>query len=183
MQTFLEETIADTLMFMDCPYFGSNATKRRGVLEILAGGSLDDYVKGPAGRCIFTKALIDHLRRRAGQTFREPLTVAELHAELCFDYPRIYRDWKHDQEVLTGFPTPLYLHVTGSNQLPSILLKPLRSEAAGPPATTVTNTSHLNITVDITGSELSLDGFKEWARLMPRGAKSVTIHGSFPGAS
>lgn len=168
---------------MDCPYFGSNATKRHGVLEILAGGAFDDYINGPLGRCVFTRALIDHLRRRAGQTFRKPLTVAELHAELCFDYPRIYRDWRHDQEFLTKFPTPLYLQVASSTHLPSILLTPLRPESASPPDSNTTNTSRLSITVDVSSSGMNLESFKEWARLMPTGTKSVTIRGPLPASS
>lgn len=169
---------ADTLILMDCPYFGCNETKRQGILEILAAGYFGDFINGPLSRCVFTRALIDHLRRRAGQLFREPFTVAELHAELCLDYPRIYRDWNHDQKFLTKFPGPLYLQVAGNPVLPSILLAPLRS-ASHAIANTTANVSQDQLTLKITGAGLNVESLKELARVISTSAQSVSMQATF----
>lgn len=184
IQALLEESTLDTFVLLDCPYFGSPATKRRGVLEILSGGSLEDYNSGPLRPLGFTKYIVDHLRRRVAQPFREPLTVAELHRGLCYDYPRNFQDWKHDQEFLTKIPYPLHVQVTSSSLLPSICLTPLSTESASHPISNMMiSTSRLSITVDLDENGYNMDSLKEWARLIPTGAKSVTIHGPFPAAS
>lgn len=173
--------MADTLVIMDSPYFGSAVSKRQGVLEVLAGGSFEDYIGNPLARCEFTKALTGHLRRRAGQTFRRPLTVADLHAELSFDYPKILRDWRQEEETIKKFPSPLHLQVSSSNTIPSILLAPLVSITNSSP--NMAQVSRLNITVEIAGIGSSMEPFLEWARLMPLGVRDVTIQGPFRAIS
>lgn len=171
---------ADTLILMDCPYFGCNETKRQGILEILAAGCFGDFANGPLSRSMFTRALIDHLRRRAGQLFREPFTVAELHAELCLDYPRIFRDWNHDQKFLTKFPGPLYLQVAGNPVLPSILLAPLRSESASHAVANQTGSIPQDqLTLKITGAGLNVESMKELARVISTSAQSVSMQATF----
>lgn len=187
MQTFLTEMTADTLVLMDCPYFGSNETKTHGILEILAAGSVGDFVSGPLSRCVFTRALIDHLRRRAGQLFREPFTVAELHTGLCVDYARIYQDWNHDQRFLTKFPGPLYLQVAGSPLLPSVLLAPLRprpaSHASSSGNATMTSPPQDELTLKITGVGLNVESLRELARVISMSAQSVSMQATFHNAS
>lgn len=173
--------MADTLVLMDGPYFASNATKTRGVFEILAGGCFEDYSDGPLKRCTFTRILIEHLRRRAAQPFRRSLTVAELHAEICSDYPRVCRDWNLDLEFLMRFPTPLYLQFTNGALVPSIALTPLPSGLANPMNPNPTaNASTSHITVDVTGDESDMNQIREWARMMPSSVQSVTIRRSLP---
>lgn len=167
IQTILEEATADTVLLMDCPYMG-DATRRQGILEVLAAGSFDGTQEA-LGRCDFTRALIDHLRRRLRQTFRQPFTVAELHSEIRSDYLRIYRDWRYDEEYLSRFPFPFFQQVASSCLFPSIQLKPLR------PVSASSSEPRSRITIDITATDMSLDAFRQWARLLPMGDRETTI--------
>lgn len=145
-----------------------DATRKEGILEVLAAGTFDGTQEA-LGRCDFTKALINHLGRRLRQTFRQPFTVAELHSEIRSDYLRIYRDWRDDEEYLSRFPFPFFQQVAGSFLFPSIQLKPLL------PISASSSEPRSRITVDITATDISLDAFRQWARLLPTGDKEITI--------
>lgn len=180
IQQLFEEAISDTLVIMDAPYFGlPEAIRKRGVLEILAAGSFEEYTS-PLARCAFTKALIDKLQTQAPRP--RSFSAAELHAQLVSEYPRIIQDLTPERAFLTKFPAPLHLQLSGSNNVPSILLAPLRSrcslpelESAPSPGTQLSLTFQLN-------KDPNMERWVDWLRLMPDDVKEFRVYGSFQSA-
>lgn len=177
IQQIFEEASSDALIIMDAPYFGlPEAIRKRGVLEILAAGSFEEHAS-PIARCAFTRALIDKLRTQA---FRpKPFSAAELHAQLVSEYPRIIQDLNPEQAVLTKFPVPLHLQLSGSNNVPSILLAPLRRRCSLPKLESVSSPgTQLNMTFQL-DKDPNMERWVDWLRLMPDGVKEIRVDGPF----
>lgn len=180
VQPLFEQAIADTLVIMDCRYFGiPGAARRRGSLEILAAGSFEEQAS-PLARCAFTQALSEKLRTQAARM--RPFSAAELHAQLLAEYPRIVQELTPDREFLSSFPAPLHLHLAVGQIATSALLSPLRrsrlpsTESVSPfPGAEVSMTVRLD-------KEPDADVWADWLRLMPDGVREVKIEGNFRSA-
>ncbi|KAI7781874.1 hypothetical protein LA080_014055 [Diaporthe eres] len=180
VQPLFEQAIADTLVIMDCRYFGiPGAARRRGSLEILAAGSFEEQAS-PLARCAFTQALSEKLRTQAARM--RPFSAAELHAQLLAEYPRIVQELTPDREFLSSFPAPLHLHLAVGQIATSALLSPLRRsrppsiESVSPfPGAEVSMTVRLD-------KEPDADVWADWLRLMPDGVREVKIEGNFRSA-
>ncbi|KUI54622.1 hypothetical protein VP1G_02015 [Cytospora mali] len=177
IQQIFEEASSDTLVIMDAPYFGlPEAIRKCGVLEVLAAGSFEEHAS-PLARCAFTRALINKLRTQAPRS--KPFSAAELHAQLVSEYPRIIQDLTPERTFLTKFPAPLHLQLSGSNNVPSILLAPLRRRCSLPklesipsPGTQLSMTFHLD-------KAPNMERWVDWLRLMPDDVKDIRVEGPF----
>ncbi|KAK3335415.1 hypothetical protein B0T19DRAFT_348802 [Cercophora scortea] len=177
IQPILESATADTLVIMDSPYYPSSKLVRKdGVLEIIAAPSSEDHAKF-LDRCAFTRALTEQLRIRAGLNSMEPLTAAELHAKLMSLYPRMIKDRLPEEQVLTGFPSPLHVQVSGNSRLPSILLAPIRKGSLPFSPESPTGGSNMNISFRLGADNINLDSWIEWLRSMPEGVRGVKVDG------
>lgn len=175
IQHLFEEAVSDTLVIMDAPYFGlPEAIRKRGVLEILAAGSFEEHAS-PLGRCAFTRALIHKLRTQAPRP--KPFSAAELHAQLVSEYPRIIQDLTPDRAFLTKFPAPLHMQLSGSNNVPSILLAPLRRQCSWPKLEDLSSPDmQLCMTFQL-DKDPNMEQWLDWLRLMPDGVKEIKVEG------
>ena len=174
IQQLFEEAISDTLILMDAPYFGTpEAIKKRGVLEVLAAGSFEEHAS-PLARCAFTRALIDKLRTQAPRP--RPISAAELHAQLVSEYPRIIQDLTPERTFLTKFPAPLHLQLCGSNNVPSILLAPLRRRCSLPKMTGSSQGTQLSMIFQL-DKDPNMERWVDWLRLMPDDVKEIRVEG------
>ncbi|KAG7292474.1 hypothetical protein NEMBOFW57_002509 [Staphylotrichum longicolle] len=107
IQQCFENARSDALLLMDCAYYPSYTTVRQeGMLELIAASAGDDHVDR-LGRSVFTRALIDELRMRAIQPFREPFSAAELHSKLLSAYSRMIPEREPAKEVMTSLKSQL----------------------------------------------------------------------------
>jgi hypothetical protein len=177
IQQILEETSSDTLIIMDAAYYpSSKLVRQQGVLEVVAASTSEDHFQA-IERASFTRAVAEQLRTRASQrNFMAPLTAAELHAKLLYSYPKMVQDRYPEKPVVTSFPSPLHMQISGNSRLPSILLAPVRRglpfgiepELAGP---------QLNLTLRFgdDAAPFDMEKWTEWLRLMPDGVKDVKV--------
>ncbi|SPQ18785.1 17dace5b-b333-4dda-93f6-0bb821426f64 [Thermothielavioides terrestris] len=176
IQHSFEDARSDALLLMDCAYYPSYATVRRqGMLEVIAASAGEDHAE-LLGRGAFTRALTDQLRTRAIQPFKEPFSAAELHAKLLSLYPRMIQEQNPEREVLTRYPTPLSMQLSGVKALPSILLAPLRNGEApsAPPGGT-----QISITFRLANDVFNMDSWAEWLRSMPEGITEARVDGPY----
>lgn len=183
VQPLFEQAIADTLVIMDCRYYGIPvATRRRGTLEVLAAASFEEQAS-PLARCAFTQALSEKLRIQAARV--RPFSAAQLHAHLLAEYPRIVQDMNPEREFLSTFPAPLHIQHAGSQIVPSVLLAPLRggrlnsNEGASPLPGGEVREVRMTVRLD---QEPDADLWADWLRLMPDGIREVQIEGAFRSA-
>jgi hypothetical protein len=114
IQQILEVASSDTLIIMDAAYYpSSKLVRQEGVLELVAASASEDHAK-LLGRGAFTREVTDQLRTRASQKFMNPLSAAELHAKLFSQYPKMIQDQSPEKQMVTSFPSPLHLQVSGS---------------------------------------------------------------------
>lgn len=182
LQPLFEQAIADTLIIMDARYFGLEAVpvRRRGMLEIIAAGSFEEHAS-PIARSAFTQALCEKLRAQAARM--RPFSAADLHVQLLSEYPRIVQELNPEREILSNFPAPLHLQLADSNNVPSILLAPLRRSRL-PSIESVSSSSpgaQLNLTIRL-DKEPDGEAWADWLRLMPDGVKDIKVEGSFRSA-
>jgi hypothetical protein len=174
--------MSDTLIIMDAAYYpSSKLVRQQGVLEMVAASAGEDHAKF-LDRGAFTRALTAELRTRASQKFMSPLSAAELHAKLLTSYPKLVQDRTPEQEVITSFPSPLHLQLSGNPRLPSILLGPVqRGSPLGlesPPSASGSN-GQLTITFRLTDESINADSWVEWLRLMPDCVKDARVEGPY----
>ena len=182
IQQILETACSDTLIIMDSAYFpSSKMVRQHGVLELIAAAVSEEHFRA-LDRCTFTRALAEQLRTRAGQSYMEPLSAAEVHAKLLSIYPTLMQDRHPDQEMITSLPSPLHMQTSGSSRFPSILLQPMQPSYIR---------NGLSYGQDLGGNQLSLsirlanddpidiETWVEWLRLMPDGIKEVKVDGPF----
>ncbi|KAI2626041.1 hypothetical protein GGS26DRAFT_599949 [Hypomontagnella submonticulosa] len=178
IQQILEEARSDTLIIMDAAYYpSSKMVRQRGVLELIAASSSEDYFD-VLDRNSFTRTLSDQLRTRATQRSAYPLTAAELHSKLLSIYPKIIQDKHPEKGTVLGFPSPLHIQISGNARLPSITLSPPQ-----PPRQLYSPGNHngpqLTLSIRLTEDALNMDTWAEWLRMMPEGIRDVKVEGPY----
>jgi hypothetical protein len=184
IQRSLEMFTADTLIIMDAAYYPSpKMSPLQGVLELIAASASEDHVK-LLSRGAFTRELADQLRTRASQKSRNPLSAAELHAKLFSQYPKMIQDQNPEKQMVTSFPSPLHLQVSGNVKLPSILLVPIQKSP--PYATPESPTGGVQLTLtfrlsdDAANKEMWAEKWAECFRWMPEGIRDVRVESPSP---
>lgn len=180
IQQILEDACSDTLVIMDAAYYpSSKLVRRQGVLEFIAASASEDHAKF-LGRSAFTRALTELLHtRRASQKFMNPLSAAELHAKLLSFYPGMIQDRQPEKEVLTSFPSPLHVQISGDSRLPSILLAPIHKGLVPFALDAVQSGPQLNLTFRLTDDNFNTESWSEWLRTMPGGIRDVKVEGPY----
>lgn len=163
---------------MDAAYYPfARMARQRGVLELVAASASEDHFAA-IDRCAFTRAVAELLRTRASRM--APLSAAELHATLFAHYPRMVQDRNPEMEILTSFPSPFHMMMSGNSRLPSIYLSPsyqgspMRSNSL-----TYENSPQLHLSIRLNDDNVDVDTWNEWLRLMPQGIKDVKVEGPF----
>ncbi|KAK0730394.1 hypothetical protein B0H67DRAFT_638903 [Lasiosphaeris hirsuta] len=184
IQQTLENARSDILVVMDSAYYhtSSKPSRREGVLELIAASASEDH-SSLLGRSAFTRAFAEQLQCRAIQTFKNPYTAAEIHVKLLSVYSRIIRDRTPEKEVVTSFPSPLHLQVSGNPRLPSILLAPLPkpSPILYSPESPTAGT-HISLTFRLSDEGINMankESWTEWFRWMPEGIRGVKVEGPY----
>jgi len=176
IQYQLGDARADVLILLDCAYYPTHVPVRdQGTLEVIAASTGEDFV-GPLGRGAFTRALDEQLRMRAVQTFKEPLSAAELHSKLVTMYPRMAKEPNPESEIVTRFPMPFRIQLSGTKTLPSILLGPLQHAPARPASP---GGLQLSLTFRLADGTFNKDTWAEWLRLMPAGITDARVDGPY----
>lgn len=172
-----ENACSDVLLIMDCAYYPTSKNiRRQGMFELLAASAGEDHVD-ILGRSAFTRALIDLLQTRAAQQYKEPFSAAELHSKLLSLYPGIIREQNAQAEIISRFPTPLCMQLSGNKTLSSILLAPLQ---AGELLRSPQSGSHgITITFRMADGTFDMDKWAEWLRSMPEGIVEAKVEGPY----
>ncbi|KAG5751336.1 hypothetical protein H9Q69_014227 [Fusarium xylarioides] len=178
IQQTLEEACADTLIIMDAAYYpSSRMVRQQGVLELLAASVSEEHYYD-LDRCAFTRALAEQLRVRAARL--SPLSAAELHANLFSQYAKMVQDKYPEKEVLTSFPSPLHMMMSGNSRLPSIFLSPVyQNSPARGNFSSYENSHQLHLSIRLDDDNVDLESWNEWLRLMPEGIRDVKVEGPF----
>ncbi|KAL9575684.1 hypothetical protein ACKAV7_000482 [Fusarium commune] len=178
IQQTLEEACADTLIIMDAAYYpSSRMVRQQGVLELLAA-SVSEVHYYDLDRCAFTRALAEQLRVRAARL--SPLSAAELHANLFSQYAKMVQDKYPEKEVLTSFPSPLHMMMSGNSRLPSIFLSPVyQNSPTRGSFSSYENSPQLHLSIRLDDDNVDLESWNEWLRLMPEGIRDVKVEGPF----
>ncbi|KAH8899405.1 hypothetical protein GQ53DRAFT_309072 [Thozetella sp. PMI_491] len=178
LQQILEEARSDTLIIMDAAYYpSSKLVRQQGVLELIAASASEDHLQF-FDRSIFTRALTEQLRNRASQKYTEPLSAAELHAKLLSLYPKMIQDRTPETKVLTSFPSPLHMQMSGNARLPSVLLAPVvRNMPLG--IESPQNGIQMTFTFKLADESISLENWAEWLRNLPEEIKEVRVEGPY----
>ncbi|PSR81387.1 hypothetical protein BD289DRAFT_372679 [Coniella lustricola] len=182
LQAELEESSSDILVLMDCPYFANNIRKSRGVLEILASASFDDFPDCPMPRCAFTKALVNALQTHAGRPLSShisPISVTDLQVCLMTQYPRIVPDVRRNVQLLYTFPIPSPVHVLAKAEnamAVSIQLFPLLPAR---PQKRTDGVRRVNISLHL-DADADLEPLRELFRLKPDSVRHVQIEDDGP---
>ncbi|KAI1012528.1 hypothetical protein LB504_008163 [Fusarium proliferatum] len=178
IQQTLEEACADTLIIMDAAYYpSSRMVRQQGVLELLAASVSEEHYYD-LDRCAFTRALAEQLRVRAARL--SPLSAAELHANLFSQYAKMVQDKYPEKEVLTSFPSPLHMMMSGNSRLPSIFLSPVyQNSPTRGSFSSYENSPQLHLSIRLDDDNVDLESWNEWLRLMPEGIRDVKVEGPF----
>ncbi|KAL2885846.1 hypothetical protein HOO65_070308 [Ceratocystis lukuohia] len=161
IQQILEEAASDTLIIMDAAYFASsNMVRQKGVLELIAAAITEDHIQAQT-RCTFTQAITEQLRTQASRGFSSFLSVAELHARILSNYPKLIEDRNPEQETITSFPSPLHLQTSACIPEPS---------ASAP---------QVMLNLRLAEGDVDEEALMEWMRLIPESVKDVKVEGPF----
>lgn len=168
---------------MDAAYYPSTTLQRKqGVFELLAASNGEDVNKN-IGRNKFTRALSDLLYSRTNQKSFEHISAAEIHAKLLSSYyPKMIQDRHPEQEVITSFPSPLHLQISGDARLPSISLAPVPKSLSGNTfehTQAAQNGSQMSLIFRLADDDVNLEKWSEWLRMMPDGIKDVKVEGPY----
>jgi hypothetical protein len=174
IQQILEDAHSDTLIVMDSAYYpSSKLVRQHGVLELVAASASEDHTKF-FDRTAFTRAVTEQLKTRANQKNTEPLSAAELHAKLLSFYPKMIQDTSPETRMVTSFPSPLHLQISGNARLPSILLAPVvRTMPLG--VESPLGGTQMNLTFKLADDSVNMESWQEWLRMMPEGIKEVKV--------
>ncbi|PHH51161.1 hypothetical protein CFIMG_004199RA [Ceratocystis fimbriata CBS 114723] len=179
IQQILEEAASDTLIIMDAAYFASsNMVRQKGVLELIAAAITEDHIQAQT-RCTFTQAITEQLRTQASRGFSSFLSVAELHARILSNYPKLIEDRNPEQETITSFPSPLHLQTSGSCLLPSILLAPLQRNSPACIPEPSASAPQVMLNLRLAEGDVDEEALMEWMRLIPESVKDVKVEGPF----
>lgn len=168
---------------MDAAYYPSSTLQRKqGVFELLAASISEDASKN-IGRNKFTRALSDLLYSRTSQKSFEHVSAAEIHAKLLSaHYPKMIQDRYPEQEVITSFPSPLHLQISGDTRLPSISLAPIPKSAPYASDSALNGTgayTQLTLTFRLSDDDINMEKWSEWLQMMPDGIKDVKVEGPY----
>lgn len=163
---------------MDSKYFGvPGSTRRQGMIEFIAAGSFEQQRGGQLGlgRLAFTQTLSKELRIQAGRVL--PLSAADLHGRLLAAYPLVVQELDPSHDFLRGLPTAQHVQITECNNVPSILLGPLRdsrmpSVESSSSSSTPGSQLSFNVRLD---REPDMESWADWVRLMPDGVREVRV--------
>ncbi|GAP88699.2 putative tyrosine-protein phosphatase non-receptor type 6 [Rosellinia necatrix] len=175
IQHILEEATSDTLILMDSTYYpASKMVRRRGVLELIAASTPEDYY---LERGIFTRVLTDQLRQRAAHRSPNMLSAAELHSKLLSLFPKLILDSYQEKGAAAAFPAPLHMQTSGNARLPSIMLAPLPLQILKPHSNSDNTHPSPQITLSfrLTEEPFGLESWTEWLRMMPEGIRDVKV--------
>lgn len=151
--------------------------RQRGVLELIAASVSQEHFNA-LDRCSFTRALADLLRTRATRV--TPLSAAELHTALFAQYAKLVQDKTPEKEMITSFPSPLHILMSGNSRLPSIYLAPVHlGSAMRPSISSYENSPQLHLSIRLNDDNVDTDIWNEWLRMMPDGVKDVKVDGPF----
>lgn len=151
--------------------------RQQGVLELIAASVSEDHFYA-LDRFAFTRALAEQLRIRASRL--SPLSAAELHANLFAHYSKMVQEQTPEKEMLTSFPSPLHMMMSGNPRLPSIFLSPVyQSSPMRNSFSSYENSPQLHLSIRLDDDNVNLDSWNEWLRLMPEGIKDVKVEGPF----
>ncbi len=178
LQQILEEARSDTLIIMDAAYYpSSKLVRQQGVLELIAASASEDHSQF-FDRSAFTRALTEQLRTRASQKYTDPLSAAELHGKLLSLYPKMIQDRAPETKLITSFPSPLHMQMSGNARLPSILLAPVvRNMPLG--VESPQNGIQMNFTFKLTDESINLESWAEWLRMLPEGVADIRVEGPY----
>ncbi|KAH7132795.1 hypothetical protein EDB81DRAFT_887917 [Dactylonectria macrodidyma] len=172
IQQFLEKGYADTLIIMDSAYYPTEKmVRQQGVLELIATSASDERFCS-LDRYAFTRALAEHLRTRA--TCLSPLSAVELHSHLAH-YPRIVQEKNPEKEVITSYPFPLYMMMSGNSMIPSIFLSPLDQGSPMINRFSIVSNPQLDLSIHLADGKVDVDSWIEWLRQAPKGIKEVKV--------
>ncbi|KAJ4397591.1 hypothetical protein N0V93_001824 [Gnomoniopsis smithogilvyi] len=174
IQVVLEEAVSDVLLIMDCPYWTPMASKRYGVLEILAGSNFEIFGNSDITDCVFTKNLAKVLQERAAQTWRGPLYVADLHSQLTAVYRNVIPEGRHNEPIIKQFPAPFHMLIAGENTTrASIQLAP-RSQPQLSGRRQGRRAEPEVIELHFHGEDEDRESLNEWLRLKPENVRLKT---------
>lgn len=142
------------------------------MIEFIAAGSFEQHPRGQLGRCAFTRALSKELRTQAARV--PPISAADLHARLLAAYPQFVQELEPSHDFLHSLPTPQHVQITECNNVPSILLGPLRLPSVESNSSSSTPGPQVSLTVRV-DREPDMDSWTDWIRLMPDGIREVKI--------
>lgn len=166
---------------MDCPYFAEKHFKSRGVMEILASSTYDDFSYCPVPRCAFTKALVDVLRTHADRRSSvrsSPLSVTDLHLGLISRYPGMVPDLTRDDQVIYNFPSPVHILAKAEDAMAvSIQLTPQLPQSRRGSTTNTVRRVNISLHMD---ADADLESLKELFRLKPASVRHVQIEDDGP---
>ncbi len=159
---------------MDAAYYpSSNLVRQQGVLELVAASASGDHSQF-FDRSAFTRAVTDQLRTRASQKYMDPLSAAGLHAKLLSYYPKMIQNRTPETQVVTSFPSPLHMQMSGNARLPSILLAPVvRTMPLG--VESPQGAAQIHFTFKMADEAINLESWAEWLRMMPEGVREVYV--------
>jgi hypothetical protein len=166
---------------MDAAYYpSSKMVRQQGVLELIAASVSEEHFKA-LDRSTFTRALTEQLKTRAGQSFNEPLSAAEIHSKLLSNYPKMIQDKHPEKETITSFPSPLHMQTSGNSRLPSILLAPIQAGFVRTSLPFVQDLGgpQLNLSIRLASDDIDVETWTEWLRMMPDGIKDVKVEGPY----
>ncbi|KAK5663732.1 hypothetical protein OQA88_4163 [Cercophora sp. LCS_1] len=180
IQSVLENaSSSDTLIIMDSAYYpSSKLVRQEGVLELIAASTGEDHLK-LLDRSAFTRILTDELKTRASQKHLNALSAAELHAKLVSLYPRMIQDRNPEKEILTSFPSPFHLQMSGNARLPSILLAPLQKSTLPYTPDSPSGGTHMTLTFRLPSEDLNPESWAEFFRWVPEGVRDIKVEGPY----
>lgn len=162
---------------MDAAFYPCNRlVRQQGVFEIFAAALSEDHYNS-LGRLTFTRLLAEQLRIRAARG--NPLSVAELHSILLTSYPKVVHERHPETEIITSYPCPMHMLVSGNSRLPSIFLSPIQHSSPLRGSFTFENIPQMHLTIKLSEEGLDLDSWNEWLRLIPDGVKDIKVDGPY----
>jgi hypothetical protein len=207
IQTLLERSLSDVMIFLDCCAGAASATFPNGnsITETISASSWDAIAPDP-GRYSFTNALIEVLQEWKNRTYSAAMLHAELLARLKHPRP-IMLNGKHFE----ARSTPVHFMMTSNHRAPSIEMARIVSDDKRPPSPPtepetepepLAATGRSGVPQDIVGSEptedvphvmislaleddqrLDVNAWENWLAAFPAIAKYVKVQGVFKSHS
>lgn len=156
---------------MDCPYWMPTASKRYGVLEVLAASTFENFGNNAIPECVFTQILTKALQDRATQTWRGPTYVTDLHAHLAALYLNLIPDRRRNKQKLKSFPAPFHMLVAGRHTTRSSIQLAPRSQPQPSSQSEERREEPKVIALQFYGGDEDRESLNEWLRLRPENVR------------